>query len=385
MGLLYFLFFLIAITGILFHRSKIVYALLAIYIFIVMALNSYNPDYNSYYLIFENPSSAQEEIGYKWLCAIGSKMGLSYDQFHGIIVVLSLILLMKGIKKLVKKDSGRNNNFALASYMFFPMMLDVVLFRSFISGCIIIYSLHYLYEKKCWKYVIGVLLASLVHISSLFFLGLLLARRIDQNKLENYSLFSISDANKKEKRDKRRIAIFIIVMVILLVVLLRMNIVQSILLKAGVNSVKVGLWLSGNNITLRKIILLVGLHLVNFVIYRIIHREFVIGPSFNGSLEIDRIVYVMNYILLVNSIFTVYADQFLRILGVGIIVNSIYYSVLLNLECKQMKRWLYILLGITPAVLLFIFRMFAYQTPFGEAYFSYVFKCIIDNNFLLPK
>lgn len=374
-----------AIIGILFHRSKTIRLILILYIFIVMAFNSYNPDYHSYYLIFEDPGSAQEEIGFRWLCSVGSRIGLSYDQFHGIVVILSLILLLKGIKYLVKFDSGKNNNFALASYMFFPMMLDVILFRSFISGCIIIYSLHFLYEKKCWKYVFGVVLASLVHTSSLFFLGLLLARKIDKNRLDEHTLLPFSLGDQKEKRDKRRIAVFIIVVVILLIVLLRMNIVQSLLLKLGVNSVKVDLWLFGNNITIRKIIILVGLHFVNFFVYWIIHREFVMGESYNGTLEMDRIVFVMNYILLINSILTVYADQFLRILGVGIIVNSIYYSALLNLECKQRKRWFYILLGITPAILLFVFRMFAYQTPSGEAYISYVFKCIIDNNFFLPK
>ena len=381
--MLYYLFFLMAIIGIFFHRSKVVHWILMIYIFIIVSLNSYNPDYHSYFLIFDRPESAQEEIGFRWLCMIGEKIGLTYDQFHGIICLIALTLLFLGIRKLLKYDTGNNNNFALASYIIFPMMFDVTLFRSFISGCIIIFSLSFLYDKKCWKFVCVVLLASSIHVSSIMFLSLLLARKLNENHLKKRNTLISQDENYSIRKKRYRIVGIIFSAILAMIILLKTNVLQAFLINVGVNTVKVNLMLNGQNITMRKIILTIGIHLVNFFVYKFIHRKFVFGASIERHLEMDRIVYVMNYILLLNAVFTIYSDQFLRILGVGIIINSIYYSALLNIEYSQRRRWIYMYTGIVPAFMLFLFRMFAYYTPQGEVYYSYIFKCVIDNNFIL--
>lgn len=389
--MLQIVFFLVLILGLIFHKSKVIRYLLISYIFIVMTLNSYNPDYNSYNLIYANPDAAQEEIGFRYLCKLGNLFNLSYNMFHFIIVFVALVLFIRGVKTLCKFEEVIPSNFYLVSYMLFPMILDVVLLRSFLSTCIIIYSLHFLYEKKNGKYIIGVLCASTIHISSIFFFALLLFNIFESRPLNKRRSINFRKIVWKRKTDKepvirkryRWVKFCGIASIIVLFLALKTQILQVFLKSMGFNSLKITLWLDGSNISIRMVIICAVLNLANFIAYCFIRKVTFKGQYINDIKNIDRLMYSINYILLINIVLMVYSEQFIRLLGVGVIINSIYYSIILRKERKQRHRCMIMMCGIVPALSLFVYRMFAYVTPDGTRYIEYVFKCVLENNFLL--
>ena len=382
---MYSIFFLMAILGLIFHRSKVVSFIVGLYIIILASLNSNNPDYHSYFLIYNNPATAQEEFGFRFLCTLGNKLGMSYDVFHFIIIIIGFYFLFKGVYYLRKRVSTRFDNIFLVSYMFFPLMNDIVLVRSFLSACLIIYSLHFLYDNKYIKYIVVVLLATTIHVSSLFFLILLLKSRVkrEDNYGENQEL---SDEAIIQNRKYRRHTVLIFILIfVTVIILLRSNVLQALMGNAGFNTLKIELWLSGNTITLRKIIFCAVLHLVNFAVFFFVRRYNSKNDSAsntNDFIKFENILFVLNCAMLINIILTVYSDQFLRLLGIGVMINSIYYMIIIGKERHQLRRIALLFCSITPAVLLFVLRMFGYQTPTGQVYFDYIFKEVIDNNFI---
>ncbi len=385
-------FFLVLLLGLFFHKSKGVRYLLIFYIFGIMTLNSYNPDYRSYNLIYANPNMADEEIGFRYLCKLGNALNISYDVFHFIIVFVALVLFLRGVNKLCKFEKVIPSNFYLASYMLFPMMLDVVLLRSFLSTCIIIYSLQFLYRKKNWQYIIGVLCASSIHVSSMFFLSLLLFNIFENNLKEKKGIsirtirFRLRSKNKRSKGDRKRykwVRFWGIVAIVALFIGLKTQFLQVFLTSLGLNAFKINLWLDGSNISFRMIILCIILNLVNFMAYYFIRQITLRGQYIDDIKNIDHLMYVTNYVLLINIILMAYSEQFIRLLGVGIIINSIYYSIILKKERRQKQRWKIMTYGMIPAISLFLYRMFAYVTPDGTKYIEYVFKCVLENNFFV--
>lgn len=380
--MLYFLFFLVLILGAIFRKSQMYFYCIAVYIFVVMGLNTYNPDYNSYLRIYENPAMADEEIGYRFLCWLGNSAGLSYDAFHLCIVVIGLILMISGIRALLRTQRIKYVNLCLSVYMLFPMMFDIILVRSFVASCIIIYSLQFLMKRKYFRYVAGTLLATSIHISSAFFLLLLLAGFIKNSQVD-YTNYTVKVKRNVDNRHKKWLKWIIVVGIVLIIVALRGQFVQNFLLNIGYSGLKVSLMLSGDRITFRKILVCIILHAINFMCYFLTRRNYIQRMQLESIRNLDRIVYTMNLALLVNIVFTVYSDQFLRLLGVGITINSIYYTALISKESQQFQRLKLILLAYIPALVMFAYRMFMYVTPNGELYIDYVFKTILDNNFLV--
>lgn len=366
-------YFFMIIVGLIFYKSKIIHYFLIIYIFIVMALNNYNPDYRSYNLIYTNPSIAQEEIGFRFLCKLGNYLGFSYDLFHMVIVSIGLCLFIKGVFIFSKHGKVTPSNFYLVNYMIFPMVFDVILLRSFLASSIIIYALHFLSENKKKLYIIFIFIAASIHISSFFFLLLLIKIKFNYINISSTIL----------KKRKKYIQILSLVGIIFLAIIIRLEVCKEFLILLGGNEVKIKLWLDGSNITLKMIIFCIFINLINYFTYCFIHYNYSKNDHINNIKEINNYVFIINHILLINIILMIYSDQFIRLLGVGIIMNSIYYSILLKKERKKKRCYLIMLLGITTPLILFIYKMFFYTTPNGKLYIEYVFKCILKNNFIL--
>ncbi len=381
--MLQILFLVVVYIGILFYKSKAVNFVLVTYIAILVSLNSYNPDYNSYVLIYNAPEAAQEEIGFRFLCKIGNLLGLPYDVFHAVIVILAFGLFLHGAKLLFKSVGSKMNSFYLASYIVFPMALDVILLRSFLAASIIIYALHFLCQKKSIKYMASIMVASSIHISALFFLLLLPAAWLRKGNETLNGLRAWREQLRDINKRHRWVKIVIVLAIVAIVTLFRFRVPQLLLSQLGYSLVKINLWLDGGNITFRMIILCVILHFVNFIPYFLLRKLSFSGGYIDEIKQIDNLVMTVNYTLLINVVFMVYSDQFLRVLSVGVIINSLYYSVLLGKEKRQKMRFWIIILGMMAPAFLFLYRMFAYVTPNGVPYIEYIFNCVIENNFLL--
>lgn len=378
---MYLLFFVLAIIGLFFHRSKYVSYILGVYIFVVAAFNIDNPDYHSYILIYNDPMGAQEEIGFRLLCLLGNTLGLSYNAFHFVIVLLGFILLIKGISIIRKHESVGFDNIVEVSYMFYPMMNDIILIRFFLVACIIIYALHFLLDGERIKFLLSIMMASTIHISALFFLILLLGySREKANGVfeENVGLFL-----SKRFLTKQMIAVLTVLITAAFVLLLKMSIPQEILRMAGYSSKKIDIMLAGTSITFRKVLFYILLYFSNFAVFIIIRRRGMRTHVIQKHAKIDMLAYVLNCAMLINIVFTIYSDQFLRLLGLTLMINSLYYMVILGEERCWRNRALIVVLGMLPAVFMFVLRMFIYVTPSGVIYFDYAFKTIINNNQLL--
>ncbi len=372
------IFFLVAIIGLIFSKSRMMRIILIGYIGVVIALNSYNPDYSSYMLIYQNPSAAQEEIGFRFLCGIANRIKLSYDQFHFIIVVLGLMLLIKGTNWLFKMENVRATNYYLVSYMFYPMMMDVVLLRSFLSTCMILYGFHFLLQKRRGHYVTTILVASTIHVSSLFFLLFLLEDKIHPIVLTSNMITGDRKTNKKKHR---RIILISFTIIVTLLVVLRFEILQNLMTMMGFNALKVDIMLDGSNINAKMIIYGIIIGMINFVPFMLNRRMSARDIDCIGNY--DHLMFTVNLVLLINIVLVIYSDQFLRLLGVGVMLNSIYYAVLMKMEHRQSRRWFIMLTGLIAPVFLFWYRMFVYETANGIPYIDYVFQCVLENNFFI--
>lgn len=374
------IFFLVVIIGLICGKSKMMRIIMIGYIGVVIALNSYNPDYLSYVLIYQKPSTAKEEIGFRFLCGIANRVGLSYDQFHFIIVVLGLILLIRGTNWLFKMENVRATNYYLVSYMFYPMMMDVVLLRSFLSTCIILYGFHFLLQKRRGFYIATVLVASTIHISSLFFLLFLLEDKIHNIDLKRNVIAGNVKANKKRHR---KIILISFTIIVILFVVLKFEVLQNLMIIIGFNALKVDIILDGSNINAKMIIYGIIIGMINYVPFMLNRRMAKKADYIDCIGNYDNLMLTVNLVLLINIVLVIYSDQFLRLLSVGVMLNSIYYSVLMKMENRRTRRWLIMLTGLIAPVFLFWYRMFVYKTAYGIPYIDYVFKCVLENNFFI--
>lgn len=360
--MLYLIFFLVCISGILFHKSRFVRFTVGAYIFIIMALNYQNPDTHSYIAIYNNPDSAQEEIGFRLLCKFLGKLGLSYNVFHFVIVTIGLIFLVIGIIK-ISPNAKRYLGFIGGLYMLCPMMNDIVLVRSFLSGCVVIFAYSYLVNGQKTKYILWILLASTLHISALFWLLLLF--------VENY-------------KPSKKIKVLVGICIILVYILLNASILQNILIRLGFSALKVNLWLNINGVSQRSYLYSIIYHAANTLCFSIV-RHYIASycPSREEySIHLENVLIQTNNVLMINIILTALSDQFMRILWLAIIINTIYYADSLQYVIRLQKRTILKLIALIMPVGMFVYRMFIYTTPNGIIYFDYIFKDIIDHNLL---
>ncbi len=170
------------ILGLTFRKSKIVTLALLIYSWCLIGLNSYTPDYESYYQVFNGTYYGKNiEIGYHLINTFFYGIGLSFQQFRMIWALIYTVLLANFVIK-----ETNNPNCALSLMLICPFLLDVSGIRSCVAYLLVM-NFSLLLKKDGLKnrilFCIGVLIASTIHISSLFFLTFLLeSRALSKNK-----------------------------------------------------------------------------------------------------------------------------------------------------------------------------------------------------------
>jgi hypothetical protein len=202
--MLYFLFivlFLINLRlGLRKKHSNYVYYITFIFLWILIAGNTVNPDLISYNNIYYG-DNLSIEYGFVLLTSIGRYFNLKYETFVFIISFLSLVLVFYSIKLYTK-----NINFVIAFYMIYPFVIETVQFRNLIASSVLIFSLKYLLRdgfKNKIKYLILILIAGSLH--QLFYL---------------YIIFLLI---KLKNKKKVIISLIIVVIVISLIIFLNGN------------------------------------------------------------------------------------------------------------------------------------------------------------------
>jgi hypothetical protein len=163
--------------------SKLYYFLFCIYIWILFGWNNSNADLKMYENNYENISLnnlhfIKYEGGYDFLMFCFKKIGLTFLAFRVIISGIIMTLFLRFVN-FFSKD--KNLFIVCFFYFFFP--LQYVIFRNFIAFVIVLIGLEMILNDKKYskaKFIFFVLLASTIHISSLFYLIFLVAFKKDQ-------------------------------------------------------------------------------------------------------------------------------------------------------------------------------------------------------------
>ena len=121
------------------------------------------------------------ELAFTFLLKISTIIGLSFRQFYCIYMMAGILLLVRFLKKMNVRSGVV---FLLIIISCFTNWLIQI--RSFFSIMIILNSLCFLFEKRKKEYLLGVLLATLFHSSSIIFVFL-----IFWDKLETKSLIRL--------------------------------------------------------------------------------------------------------------------------------------------------------------------------------------------------
>lgn len=164
--------------------SFIVFYLGIILNWAVMSGNTLNPDYHTYLQAYKLIGSEIiiNDVGWNFLMKIFNDFGFDYNYFLMIIIAFSMIIFSYSINRLTD-----NRLLFLLLYMICFMVIDTVQIRNFVSFSIVLFAMVMFMKNKEYSnaiYVILILIASSIHITSLFFLCVLLMKNkyIQTNK-----------------------------------------------------------------------------------------------------------------------------------------------------------------------------------------------------------
>lgn len=158
---------------------------------VIFTFNVVSPDtavYRWIYNDFEDIPNAFEPL-FSMLILICKTLGGSYTFFRGMIAALVLIFISKTYKKF-----SNYRNFAIALYMIEPFVWYISGLRAGLSCAILVYAFSFLIvdnSKSKMKFSIWVLIATMVHYSSVLFMIMLFAdKKIDKRRVFIYGLLA---------------------------------------------------------------------------------------------------------------------------------------------------------------------------------------------------
>ena len=166
----YFYLFILFIMILFNYESKFFCFLGLIISYVIFSGNTLNPDYYTYLQAYQNSSSGIiVEQGWNAIMHFFYSLNFTYNDFLGIVFLLSMILNVKSILKCTKKIS-----IVLFFYMFVFLIIDTIQLRNFFAFSILLYGvISYIYEDKDKKrYIIlalSIALASIIHRTSILY------------------------------------------------------------------------------------------------------------------------------------------------------------------------------------------------------------------------
>lgn len=174
----YLLYFLMILLGMVCKRSKIVSLLLLAYIWGLIGLNTYTPDYSEYERIYNTAGNVttNTEIGFIYICMLIRNLGFSYQEFRMIWGMIYVILVANFTMRNTK-----NFNYVFSLLLISPVLMDVSGIRAGVAYLLAMnFSLLLRQPKKYNKilFALGIVLSSLLHGSAVFYMVFLLADKI---------------------------------------------------------------------------------------------------------------------------------------------------------------------------------------------------------------
>lgn len=181
--MLYLISLLLVTLGLIFKKSKLITAIIFLLLWILFGWSYGNADYEIHlrrytkYVVL----SGETEFLYTKLMQLSNGIGLDYQSFLILCSIIILICLVFFIKSYTK-----NVNFVLALYIIYPLCMDVTMVRYTLATALIIVGFKYLLSNNklaIQKYIMFVLLASMIHISSIIFMIFIVCKLFDRKKI----------------------------------------------------------------------------------------------------------------------------------------------------------------------------------------------------------
>ncbi len=181
--MMFALFLVFLILSLIFKRSGFFYALFFLFLWICFGWSGENADTGIYefrYEYYEDMASVTEPF-FTWLVEFSNFLKLDY---RGFLIMISFFCLLLPTF-LLRKLKVEYMAIPLAFYLVYPYMMSVVIVRFTIAATVVIYSFGFLLKKTSYgqlKYLIGVLSATMIHSSCMFFLLLLIVPKVSVKK-----------------------------------------------------------------------------------------------------------------------------------------------------------------------------------------------------------
>lgn len=141
--------------------------------------------YNSMYFNQNQSNLNKVEIGYKILMKIVAPIfGEKSYLFFILCSIITIIPIYVTIKKYSKKPG--ESIFYFITLGFYTLSFNMI--RQAIGMAITFFALRYLFDRKLFKYIITILLASTFHITSLIMIPIYWISKIKFSKLANFGV-----------------------------------------------------------------------------------------------------------------------------------------------------------------------------------------------------
>ena len=134
----------------------------------IMSGNTLNADYYTYLQAYDmiNSKAIINDIGWNFLMRIFNNFGFDYNSFLMIVIAFTMLIFAYSISKLTT-----NRLLFLIVYTMCFMFIDTIQIRNFVAFSIVLYAITILIKSKKssdFLYLIFVLLASTIHVTSIF-------------------------------------------------------------------------------------------------------------------------------------------------------------------------------------------------------------------------
>lgn len=188
--------FVVIIGNIIGKKEKLMYVTLIAWLWVIMSFTYGIADESVYISRYNNPDLwiGKTELAYSALISICNKVGFTFQQFKMVVSALELWLIASTVWKYAKYP-----NIILVLYSLYPFALNVAQMRNALATAIMIYACRYLvFDNDAGKrmtlsdvkYCCYIILATLVHSTSIVWLVLLVAKKSDIKFTFIFTLFA---------------------------------------------------------------------------------------------------------------------------------------------------------------------------------------------------
>ena len=168
-------------------KSKMLFMMVLLWMWILMAFNYTRADYGMYIQLYQKYSTSSilydAEILFQLLCRFGGILKFDYKTFYALYSILPILISGLAIKKTTK-----NVSIVAACFLIFPFAIDAAQMRHFLAVSLVTYGATFILvsDKKIdmIKFIICNLIAIGFHYSSAFFLLLIFAKKLNETTIK---------------------------------------------------------------------------------------------------------------------------------------------------------------------------------------------------------